>query len=94
MATILTNCNKIHKLDFAHRMYLRLHTILGINNGHANASQPYFTRALAALLTVVLVLRGEQLPDTRSPEQVRFVRHPLAADVTSTERVPYNRSDI
>jgi hypothetical protein len=93
MATTLTNCNKIQRLDFAHRMYLRLHTILGINNGHANAPQPYFTRALAALLTVVHELRGEQLPDARSPKQISFVRRPLVAEVSSTERVPYYRSD-
>jgi hypothetical protein len=83
----------IQKLDFARRVYLRLHTILGINNGYENAPRRYITRAEPTLLTVVPELRGVQIPDALSPNPLRFVRRPLAADVTSTERVRYDRSD-
>jgi len=58
--------------------------------GYANASQRYITRALPVLLTVVPELRGVQIPDARSPKQLRFVRRPLAADVTGTGGVQYN----
>jgi len=74
-------------------VYLRRLTILGINNGYANAPQRYITRALPALLTVAPELRGVQIPDARSPKQLCFACRPLATDVTTTERVRYNRSD-
>jgi hypothetical protein len=67
--------------------------ILDINSGYANPPQRYITRGLPALLTVAPELRVVQIPEARSPKQLCFVRRPMATDVTSTERVRYNRSD-